>query len=319
MTALVVATTAACASKAAHSGPAPGTAAHALAVTASNDPHQIALAEAHRIVEAYAGPPGSSIADVEPSGLPGILTSPSQSDNASGTVGVVGWLIVPGTPQDALTWAQAHPPAGSTLGDFSRSMADGKLGGPYGDSWEFNYSRPTISASVLSKRMLTVETAKLASGKTVIRLQAEVDWLPTRPASEIVPPTATVLTVVATNLNDPRAITKSQTTPTTTSDPAKVRKVADWVNALPMLGKDQMARSCPAGPGTHVTMTFRTGVDGPVVATLDTYPGPCSDVELTLGGVKQAPLGSYTDDGELVQQVDALLGIQTCPTYVPCG
>jgi hypothetical protein len=47
---------------------------------------------------------------------------------------------------------------------------------------------------VLLQRTLLISVAS-ASGQTVIRVDAQVTWLPAKPASERIPPAATVVTI----------------------------------------------------------------------------------------------------------------------------
>jgi hypothetical protein len=211
----------------------------------------------------------------------------------------VGWLVATGTtPADLLAWAEANPPAGS-------SYSGGELAGSTGPgAAEFTYTDPSVPTGELNHLQLLVQPGTLPDGRTVVRLDAQVDWLPPRPASERVPATATAMTVVETDTMNPTMLTKAQTTPTTTTDPKVLRQIIALVDGL--LPPSPGMMHCAADLGALATLTFRAGAAGPVVAVVTANPGGCGDVEMTVGGVKQPSLAG---GGDLVTQVDQLLGI----------
>lgn len=112
---------------------------------------------------------------------------------------------------------------------------------------------------MLSARKIVITPAKGADGRTLIRLDAEVVWYPSRPADEHIPASATVLTVTAANTMNPTLV------------------------------------SLPKPVTVRVTLTFRATSTGPIVAELVATDGGCGDLAVTIGGKKLPTLCGRDD------------------------
>jgi hypothetical protein len=119
-------------------------------------------------------------------------------------------------------------------------------------TWFDIFSLPAIPA-VLDSRQLIVEVVA-DSGKTAIRVDSQVTWLPARPAGEKVPPAVRAVTVseyLGWNVDSqpPR--------PVTITDPAKVRALVALIDGLPMPPQfGAIAESCPDSNGSDLTLAF---------------------------------------------------------------
>lgn len=146
------------------------------------------------------------------------------------------------------------------------------------------FSLPPV-AGVLDSRQLIVEVVGDGAG-TAVRVDAQVIWLPTRPASEHVPARATAVTI-AMDIGMNQGSRKPPA-PVTITDPAKVSKLAALINGLPRTTGE--IYSCPADFGDSLTLTFRAGPQGPSLAVATVDLSGCEGVALTVGGQPQPAL-----------------------------
>lgn len=152
-------------------------------------PKQRAVADADAILASFAVPPGALKLSRAPNASGGVLDYPMQTPGTPDLVDKAGWWLAPGTPRQVLAWEAAH-----LSHRFSRT-ATGSSSGPAGTvPVVVNiFSLPAIPG-VLDSRELLVQV--VADGKkTAIRVDAQVTWIPARPASEKVPSAAKAVTI----------------------------------------------------------------------------------------------------------------------------
>ncbi|NUR28254.1 MAG: hypothetical protein HOV83_20835 [Catenulispora sp.] len=262
-----------------------GAAFGAHAASAPSDPHGMtARSEADRILTTFVAPPGSTRAAVRPDPLPPDLGGPPIRSGASTRATSIAWYYTSATPGQVLAWVAAHPPAGA--------QPDGSGGGSAGPDFEsFQYPTPH------SKLIVTPEAG--ADGRTVIRLDAEVIWTPSRSPDSRVASGAPSVTVVTTNrLNPQNPLPAAESEPLTSTDPATIQQVTDLLNALtpPIPG----IHGCPMDDGTEVAITL------PGHAQVALAAGGCGTVRLTVPGQDPQTLAG---GGDLVREVYALFGV----------
>jgi hypothetical protein len=168
---------------------------------APTDPHQSAVADAARIIASFPVPPGSVPSARPP--LP-LLDAPAMGPQATPDVVTASrWWTASGQPQSVLAWVAAHVPAGFTLGGhgsagtspglrFKTGQPQPEVQHPY--SWFDEFDLPVVP-NVLTQRSLLVEVVRDGTSRTAIRVDAQVVWLPAKPAAGRMPSGATVVTV----------------------------------------------------------------------------------------------------------------------------
>jgi hypothetical protein len=297
-----------------HAGsPAGVTAAHSLAAPTVGSPRQRATADAAHIIASFPTPPGAVRSGRTTSPL---LTAPSSGPPATpDVVTATRWWTAPGQPTAVLAWIRDHIPAGfSPAGSGSGGYnPPGVRPGPepsiqHTNTWFDWFSLPVV-AGVLTQRWLLVTVAAHGHGQTAIRVDAQVVWLPARPAAERIPPDARVVTVTPVFGLDPNKKLDPLDRAFTVTNPAKVARIAAVIDGLPLFPPGMF--SCPADSGAEMRLTFRTSPDGPAVARLTAEYGGCGVVLVSIGGRSMPALRDYTDSGsQLQQRVLAIAGVR---------
>jgi hypothetical protein len=257
----------------------------------SASPRQRAVADAARIMASFPRPPGAVRTGLIAS-LTGSGARPITPDLAS----VTRWWRVPGRPQAVLAWIGAHLPSGFTPAGTGAGAG----------LWTDMFALPAVPG-VLTQRELVV-LATPYRGQTAIRVDAQVVWLPARPAAERVPPGATVLTVtpVFGLYPDPRIERLDRAF--TVTDPAKVARIAAVVNGLTRFPDGTF--SCPAESGGQMRLTFRMRPGGAVAARVTAQYGGCGVVSVRIRGRDMPALSEYPQSGpRLPQRVLAIAGV----------
>jgi hypothetical protein len=266
--------------------------------TPAEDPnHRLAVVEAARILTSFVPPAQAKPLDKAPAGTPAALDQLSHpaTDNL---IDSTRWWIVGGTPATFLDWTKTHRPSGATLFGSSYGHGPDAINRP-NLTYSFHEREP---GAALGSQML-IQPATLPSGQTVVRIDAQVTWRPTRPATERIPATATTLTVVTRTGLPPTPTTAAA--PLVTNDPAVIKRVTDLLNALPATLPG--FRSCPNDTGTRLILRFSTGQSDPVLGEADAAEGGCWPVKVTIRGIP----GPGLDGGpDLIRQIDATLGIR---------
>lgn len=213
-----------------------------------------AVHDAARLLSRLVLPPGADTSAREPAHDGGVLANPGSRPATPNLIDRRGFWTVPGQPQIALGFIEAHRPAGSKLVETGSGGGGGKP-----TSWLAAFSWPPV-AGVLGTRWLVVEVVGLPGGATGLRADAQVVWVSSRPASEQIPRGARVLDVSVA-----RPGAKPLLSITVTSR-GKVRAVVAMVDELPMVQPG--AISCPAElTGVPVvTFTFRARRGGSALA-----------------------------------------------------
>jgi hypothetical protein len=271
-------------------GPQPG-APRTPAASPAASPRERAVADAARIMASFPRPPEAvrtgMIASLTESGA-----RPATPDLAS----VTRWWRVPGRPLAVLAWIRAHLPSGFTPAGTGTGSG----------SWTDMFALPAVPG-VLTERELVV-LATQDRGQTAIRVDAQVVWLPARPAAERVPPDAAVVTVtpVFGLYHAPRVERLDRSF--TVTDPAKVARIAAVVNGLTRFPDGTF--SCPAEFGGQMRLTFATRPGGPVLARLTAEYGGCGSVSVRISGRDMPALSEFPGSGPpLQQQVLAIAGM----------
>jgi hypothetical protein len=254
-------------------------------------PRQRAVADAARIMASFPRPPGAVR-----TGLIASLTQPGERPATPDLVSVTRWWRVPGRPQGVLAWIRAHLPSG-----FAPTVT-----GTGSGSWTNVFALPAVPG-VLTERELVV-LAVANHGETAIRVDAQVVWLPARPAAERIPAGVTRITVTPVfgfNRN-PRA--KRLDHAFTVTDPAKMARIVALVNGLTRFPDGTF--SCPADFGGQMRLTFFTRPGRPAAARLIAEYAGCGIVSVRIGGRDMPALSEYPQSGpRLPQRVLAIAGV----------
>ena len=130
-------------------------------------------------------PPGAQAWTAPP---PAVLATPMQSIGVSGLIDIHELYLVDEPAGPALSdplngYVRAHVPAGS------KEMGGGSMSGPSGDATGFFLSLPTSGPSQ-SLAMLLYATTATTGGQYVLRVDAQVVWVPDRSSSDAIPPPA---------------------------------------------------------------------------------------------------------------------------------
>lgn len=168
-----------------------------------------------------------------------------------------------------MDWIQAHQMAGFALSGGGEIT----VGPQVAEFAEFTAgTKATERAAFPEGRTLLVSVASAAGG-TAIRVDAQVTWLPPKPAGERVPAGARVLTVEYLPGSGPvEEIT----------DPAVIRRIAAVVDSLPLAAAGQVG--CPIDFGRRVRLTFRAARGARPLAVVTAQLGGCGIVTMTVGG-----------------------------------
>jgi hypothetical protein len=274
-----------------HAGPA-GPRETATVTATAQSPHQRAAADAARIIASFPRPPGA-----KRTGLIASLTTPGMGPPITpDVVTATQWWRAPGQPQAVLAWIRAHLPAGFTVGGE----------GSGSQSWFDEFALPPVPG-VLTQRWMVVLV--VADGdQTAIRVDAQVVWLPARPAGERIPQDAQVVTISPVFGLQPVKRLERLDPAVTVTDPAKVHAIATVVDGLPLFPPGEF--NCPADFGAAMSLTFRTSPGGPVVAQLTAQYGGCGTVTVSIGGRAWPSLSNYTAAGQLQQRVLDIAGVR---------
>jgi hypothetical protein len=245
--------------------------ARAIAASART-PKQRAEADIAATLKGFAPPPGARQVSSSPASTLNEQPSPPLPDYVTGGE----WWLAPGNPRQVLAWEAKHLPSqfGSAGGG-----EDGKA------TWVDNFILPDVPG-VLTERRFSVATTAVGHGQTGIEVIARAQWIPARPASEVIPSAARVVTLTLTNTSN---TTGQEPKPVTITDRAKVRRIAALLDGLTVTPPD--AYSCPAERGGDLTLAFKAGVDAPALAIVTADLSGCAFITLTIGGKQQPGLG----------------------------
>jgi hypothetical protein len=253
----------------------------------TTSPRSRAVADAAAILASFAVPPGAR----RLSGAPeGVLKQPPMLPGTPDLVDDVSWWQAPGVPQAVLGWERAHLPR--------RFSASGSGSASNGLAWD-DFSLPPVPG-VLNSRELVVEVTS-SGGQTVVRVDAQVTWLPAKPATERIPSAARVVTITAIPGLDATGRTPA---PVTITDATVVRRIASLIDGLPVFPPGTY--HCPMDTGKGLRLTFRATARGSALAVANMALDGCATVSLTVGGVTGPALAGWNGAGA---QVLAIVGL----------
>jgi hypothetical protein len=223
---------------------------------------------------------------------PGIETmSPDQ-------VNRTGWWQVPGQPLAVVGWIQGHELPGSLPPSFGGTTVRGSY-----VMWDTAFTLPAVPG-VLASRELVVSVAADGQGRTAIRADAFVAWIPARTAAETIPASSRLVTIT-------QVIGTAAGHQVTVTDPALVARIVAAVNALPLypprspMRCDVLVPASGSG-GSALRLTFRSGEGSRALAVVTAYQDPCPVVDVVIGGKTMPSLnGAQT----VIQRVMAIADI----------
>ncbi len=159
-----------------------------------------------------------------------------------------------------------------------------------------------VVPNVLIQRWLVVLVAPYGN-QTAIRVDAEVVWLPAKPAAERIPPAAKVVTVTPTYDGPPNPVNERADHAVTITNPATVARIAAAVEALPIAPPSD--GFCTPGPQVMVHLTFRASPRGPVIALVNEVE--CWTIAVTIDG---SSMPALSDGINAQRQITPSLGEQ---------
>jgi hypothetical protein len=259
---------------------------------AAASPRSRAVADAAAILASFAVPPGAR----RLSGAPeDVLKHPPSTPDTPDLVDDASWWQAPGAPQAVLAWERAHLP---------RRLAAAGNGTLYGPgttaAWSDSFSLPAVPG-VLNSRQLLVEATAAGGGQTALRVDAQVIWLPAKPASERIPSAARVVTITAIPGLDAGGRAPA---PVTITDASVVSRIGSLLDGLPVFPPGTY--NCPADTGKGLRLTFRATARGPALAVANIALDGCATVSLIVGGATGPALSGGSGAGSRVLAIAGL-------------
>jgi hypothetical protein len=261
------------------------------AATTSSSSHARAEAELATLLAGVRVPPGAERVSSAPVTM---LAQAPVSEASPNLLTLTSWWSVDMSFADALAWIQAHPPAGLT------SSMGGQAGGPgVPTNRSLGYSAPSTTA--YDGASVELELAAMGSSVTGLRADAEVVWLPAKPADEFVPAGTVVTLVAVKHFGSPDA-TVLRTRQLDATDGAVMIK--DLNGLLP---SDGGIRGCAADIDG-----YRVQIEAAVAGTnlVFSFWPACFEVPVTRGG---ASLLTLTPTTAFQNEITNLIGIPPLP------
>jgi hypothetical protein len=279
----------------------------ATAAAAAVSPAQRAAADAASLLAAFRPPPGATRTEPLTVAVLAQVDQPLSRDLVTRT----RWYLAPGKPLTVLAWVTEHCPSGLTLvgagGEgwsparcgSARQLPQPRLPGMrpglrFPAVWDDLFSNPAGE--------LVVSVAANGPGRVAIRVDAQVLWLPAKPAEERIPAAAKVVTIIHVPGSGPQPAGDA---PVTITDPAAVARIASIVDGLPVFPPGIM--NCPLDDGSGMRLSFRAALSGPALAVVTAQSGGCGAVAVTIGG---RPMPTLDGAPSLQQQVAAVAGLR---------
>jgi hypothetical protein len=252
---------------------------------------QAARAAAEQLLGKVVLPPGARPSPHEPAGDGGRLDFAPAAPADPNLVDLTRFAVVPGAPAQVGEWLSEHPAAGST------PYGHGTLESPAApEVWWVAGSWPA-AGDVLGTRVLAVSWTGLPGGRSAVRVDAEVTWLPAKPSGDRVPAGSTILTAVLSHGLNPGETGHPLTT---TRDRAVIAAIRDKVDGLPVSSPG--ATSCPADFGQTLTLAFYAHAGATPLAVVVADDGGCGLVRVTEHGRRASQPLSGPDLTRFVEQ-----------------
>jgi hypothetical protein len=140
--------------------------------------------------------------------------------------------------------------------------------------------------------------------RTLIRVDAQVEWVYPRSPSEKVPAATSEIDV------------RTRGVSVSVRNPAKVARIIRWFDELP-ISPPGIAVSCPAVGYVDIMLSFR-GAGGAQLAHADVPPAfawICDSISFTIGGKQQKPLVDRLHRPSFALRLQRLLGVRLVRTH----
>lgn len=253
--------------------------ASAVSTPAAAANRRAAEATAKRLLEETPLPVGAQETSADESAL-SVLSGPGLSPaRTPQLVQAHRFWRLSGAPEQAISWIEAHPPAGARMFERGASAKGGTT-----TSWEaaFSFGQPT---RVLCTVWLSVLAARAKEGGTALRADAIVIWTRPRPAAERIPAGVKIVSVRVRDLR--RRISFAQDV----SGRGRVREIVALVEGL-LRPQGGAPPSCPVDDGRDavVSLAFRRSAGAPPAARVRISANGCGSIELWRGRRVQPPL-----------------------------
>jgi len=277
-------------------------------ITNRTPPQQRAAADTASRIRDFIAPPGALRTGKLAVAL---LAQPGSMPLRDNVVTSTGWWRAGGDPSQIFNWIRTHKPRGYTLRGYGGPDLPAPPGytQPYPSPpvWDVEFQLPDMPG-VLIDRALVVTLAAYKTGETALRVDAEAIWLPVKPAGDHIPAAARVVTITP----EPGGLPLSPADHALTiTDPAKLARIATFIDALPMLPPYRWLE-CGPGPRSVMRLTFRAAPGRPALAVVTAYDSWCQSVTETIGGKTMPGLRGAA---ALEQQVMSIAGFRW--TYLP--
>jgi hypothetical protein len=254
---------------------------------------QRAAADSASMLAQFAPPPGAKKLTKAPAAAAKLLAHPTFTTGSFDSVHAVAWWQAPGAPELLLAWEEGNIPSKFQIYPIPQPAID-----PVPSD---TYFLPPVTG-VLSTRALVVAMASAGHGQVAIRVDAEVDWQPPRPAAEVAPATAKSVTIAETCQPRAKCIPPMKSITITSAD--LINHIAEVLNELAVFPPGIFLK-CPPPTAHALTVTFRrAGGGAPLFVAVNT--GQCGSVLVTMNGKTQLPLadpGPFTAAGNYATQL----------------
>jgi hypothetical protein len=254
---------------------------------------QRAAADSASMLAQFAPPPGAKKLTKAPAAAAKLLAHPTFTTGSFDSEHAVAWWQAPGVPVLLLAWEEGNIPSKFQIYPVAQPPID-----PVPTD---TYFLPPVTG-VLSTRALVVSMASAGHGQVAIRVDAEADWQPPRPAAEVAPASAKSVTIAETCQPHAKCIQPKKTITITSA--ALVDHIAGVLNELAVFPPGIFLK-CPPPTGLALTVTFRKAGGGtPLFVAVNT--GPCGSVLVTMNGKPTLPLadpGPFTAAGNYATQM----------------
>lgn len=248
-------------------------------------------------------PPGTSRSAAAPAGSDSRLKTPLAVPADADLVDLTRYYTVPLSPSRVLSWVKSHRPTGA-----SASIGGGMAGGQVspglwglGLTWPPARVQPRLAprgdGEVIDSAAVMIEATVLPGGRSALRVDSEVTWLPPKDRSDVVPASVKVLTA---------SVPDTKAASVTTHDQKVIEQLRKAVSGLPVAPPS--ARSCPADLfGQSVRLAFGSpGVATPAAVVTADRSG-CGFVSVIVDGKK----GRKLEGGPIIVRLALrLLGLK---------
>lgn len=223
-------------------------------------------------------PPGSRRLGREPAGDRHLLSSPAQSIADPNLIDLHHFFVTHWSPWTVSTYLQHHVPYGAKRDGTGTSSVQGVI-----EMWMVSDSWPAVK-TVLDTRTLVISIVALPHNRSGIRVDAQVTWLPPKPAGDLIPAGAKVVTAVLSHGLNPG---EPGHKPVTTTVPRKIHALRVFIDHLGVFPPG--VRNCPADFGQYLTITFRKSALAPPLAVVVADVSGCELVLVERAGHTAKP------------------------------